>query len=164
MKRNILAALSLTVVVLAGSVLSAVASCPGSGSCSTKGASASAVGLQQATYSVSKVECKDCVNKITSALQKMDGIENSGWDAKAKAFNVAFVPTKANTKAIAAAITGAGYPAKLVTVGDYSGELCTPEMCKAMGQSCSAHGSQCNSKTMKSSTHKAKTTSGNSSL
>ena len=144
MKRNILATLSLTVVVLAGSVLSAVASCPGSSSCSTK--------------------CKDCVTKITSALQKMDGIQNSGWDAKAKAFNVAFVPTKANTKAIAATITGAGYPAKLVTVGDYSGELCTPEMCKAMGQSCGVNDAKCNSKTMKSSAHKAKTTSGNSSL
>lgn len=164
MKRNILAALSLAVVVLAGSVLSAVA-CPGGGSCSAKGASASAAGLQQATYAVSKVECKDCVNKITTTLQKMDGVQSTSWDAKAKAMNVAFVPTKANTKAIAAAITGAGFPAKFVTVADYKGgEMCTPEMCKAMGNACSAHGSQCTGKAMKSSGKKAKASSGTGSM
>ncbi len=163
MKRNILAALSLAVVVLAGSVLSAAA-CPGGGSCAGKSASAAAAGMQQATYTVSKVECKDCVTKITSALQKVDGVSNSAWDSKAKAMNVAFVPGKADTKAIAAAINGAGFPAKLVTVGEYKGgELCTPEMCKAMGNACSAHGSMCTGKAMKSSGKKAKA-SGSSSM
>lgn len=166
MKRNILAALSLAVVMLAGSVLSAAAGCPGGGgSCGAKGASASAASLQQATYAVSKVECKDCVAKITSALQKMDGIQTSGWDSKAKAMNVAFVPGKANTQAIAAAITGAGFPAKLVTVGNYSGQLCTPEMCAAMGQAaCATHGGQCSAGAHKASSKKVKTSAGNSSM
>ncbi len=162
MKKNILAAVSLAVVMIAGSALSAAA-CGAKASCSSKGASASAaMTTQQATYAVSKVECKDCVTKITSALQKMDGVTTSGWDAKAKAMNVAFVPGKADTKTIAAAITGAGFPAKLVTVGDYSGALCTPEMCKAMGAaSCAAHGSQCTGATKASK--KAKTSSAGTS-
>jgi copper chaperone CopZ len=67
----------------------------------------------KATLKLSGLDCASCSEKITSALNKLVGVQASAVDYAAGEAYVAFDASKTSTSALVAAIIGLGYSATL---------------------------------------------------
>ncbi|WCL52894.1 heavy-metal-associated domain-containing protein [Gimibacter soli] len=63
------------------------------------------------TFSIEKMTCAMCPITVRKAMEKVDGVLSVETDYESKTATVVFDPSKADTDAIAAASTNAGYPA-----------------------------------------------------
>jgi len=65
------------------------------------------------TFTIEKMTCAMCPITVLKAMEKVAGVLSVETDYDSKTATVVFDPSKANTDAIAAASTNAGYPAKV---------------------------------------------------
>ena len=68
--------------------------------------------MNNATYTISGMSCGHCLNRVNTALSKVDGI--TGQQVQIGSARVEFDPSKTSADQIAQAISKAGYPADLV--------------------------------------------------
>ncbi|WP_417461180.1 heavy-metal-associated domain-containing protein [Kordiimonas sp.] len=66
-----------------------------------------------ASFTIEKMTCAMCPITVRKAMEKVDGVLSVDTDYESKTATVVFDPSKADTDAIAAASTNAGYPATL---------------------------------------------------
>jgi copper chaperone CopZ len=135
--RKIFLGLGLAAVVL-GTTAAISLSC---GSNATSGAScggatAAVMTPMQASFAVDKVTCNGCVKKINKAIKTIDGVQKYTVDRTNAAVYVAYVPAKTTPEAICAAITTAGYPARLIAINEYAGGKLCPPGCAVNQGSC----------------------------
>jgi P-type Cu+ transporter len=67
--------------------------------------------LQTIRFPVSGMTCGSCVNRITRALRRLDGVDRVRVDLGNELVTVRRDPARANDAALAAAIAAAGYTA-----------------------------------------------------
>lgn len=65
--------------------------------------------LETTSLVVTGMKCGGCENNVTTKLKTLDGIKSATASSKDKAVNVEFDNDKIDLKAIAKAITAAGY-------------------------------------------------------
>jgi copper chaperone len=68
--------------------------------------------MKNATYTITGMSCGHCLNRVNSALTKVDGI--AGQQVQIGSARVDFDPEKVTEQQIAEAIANAGYHADLV--------------------------------------------------
>lgn len=68
--------------------------------------------MKNATYTITGMSCGHCLNRVNSALTKVDGI--AGQQVQIGSARVDFDPEKVTEQQIAEAISNAGYHADLV--------------------------------------------------
>lgn len=67
---------------------------------------------QTATFAIENMTCALCPVTVKKAMEGVSGVRSVRVDFEAKSATVVFDPSKATVAAIAAASTGAGYPAR----------------------------------------------------
>ena len=70
--------------------------------------------MKNATYTIAGMSCGHCLNRVNSALTKVEGI--AGQQVQIGSARVDFDPEKVTEQQIAEAISNAGYHADLVTL------------------------------------------------
>lgn len=68
--------------------------------------------MKNATYTITGMSCGHCLNRVNSALAKVDGI--AGQQVQIGSARIEFDPEKVTEMQIAEAITNSGYHADLV--------------------------------------------------
>lgn len=63
--------------------------------------------------SVEGMTCGHCVMRVTNALKAVKGVKDAKVELEAKKATVTFDPSKADEKALVAAVVEAGYQAKV---------------------------------------------------
>ncbi len=66
---------------------------------------------QTVTFTIEKMTCATCPITVRKAMEKVAGVLSVETDYESRTATVVFDPSKADTDAIAAASTNAGYPA-----------------------------------------------------
>jgi Cu+-exporting ATPase len=66
-------------------------------------------------FPVSGMTCASCVNRITSAVRKLDGVTRVAVDLRRETATVSREPALVSNAALAAAVADAGYEADLVS-------------------------------------------------
>jgi mercuric ion binding protein len=69
---------------------------------------------QTATFSISNMTCPTCPITVKAAMRKVPGVQSVDVSLRQKIAVVVFDPARVKPAAIAAASTGAGFPATLV--------------------------------------------------
>lgn len=64
-------------------------------------------------FPIEGMTCLSCVNRITRALRRLDGVEQIRIDLRAETGTVRRDPLRASDQAVTAAIAAAGYEADL---------------------------------------------------
>ncbi len=68
---------------------------------------------QTVTLDIEGMMCKHCAAHVGDALKSCKGVRKYAVDLDAKSASVTFVPATVSADQIAAAVTAAGYPAKV---------------------------------------------------
>ena len=71
--------------------------------------------MKQLQLAIDQMHCNACVNRVTTALQNQRGV--TVGEVKVGQATVAFDEQSTNPRAIAQAVTEAGYPARVAKVG-----------------------------------------------
>jgi copper chaperone CopZ len=69
------------------------------------------------TLAVPSITCGSCEGRITRALEGRAGVRGVQVDLRARVVRVAYDPALADPKALAEAVTAAGYPARYLAPG-----------------------------------------------
>lgn len=72
---------------------------------------------EQATFAIENMTCALCPVTVRKAMEGVAGVKSVAVDFDAKTATVVFDPSQAAIADIAAASTGAGYPARLARQG-----------------------------------------------
>lgn len=73
--------------------------------------------MQDTTLQVSGMTCKNCVNRVTRALEQTEGVQNVEVDQRAGLARIRHAPELLAAQ-LAARVTAAGYPARPYGEGD----------------------------------------------
>ena len=65
------------------------------------------------TLDVAGMTCDSCVKHVQDALKKVEGVKSASVDIKGKSASVVFLDEKTSPDKLAAAVTEAGYEAKV---------------------------------------------------
>ena len=71
--------------------------------------------IEAIRFPVSGMTCGSCVNRITSAVRKLDGVTRVTVDLRRETATVSREPALVSNAALAAAVADAGYEADLVS-------------------------------------------------
>lgn len=72
-----------------------------------------APGLETVRFPVAGMTCTSCVNRITRAIRKLDGVTRVDVDLRRETATVVREPASVSDAALAAAVSEAGYEADL---------------------------------------------------
>lgn len=73
---------------------------------------------QVASYYSARITCGACSDKVVAALESQSGIGEVAVEVASQQVRVAFDPARTDPERIALALNGAGFPARLVGLGN----------------------------------------------
>lgn len=109
MKKTMIAAVAG--LALAGAGVAAAALAPQS---ATKVAVQAPAKLQTVSFAIEHMTCATCPITVRRAMERVEGVYDVTVDFEAKTATARFDPARTTIKAIAAASTNAGYPARSI--------------------------------------------------
>lgn len=111
MKRKLITSLSLLAVIGTLTAIGSVVLSPSMSGALAQHATSQTVAAETATFTVENMTCALCPVTVKKAMAGVNGVNSVTVDFEAKTATVVFDPSVTSAESIAAASTGAGYPA-----------------------------------------------------
>lgn len=111
MKRKLISTVGALAAIVTLTAIGSVVLSPSMSGARTQLATNQTVAAKTATFTVENMTCALCPVTVKKAMAGVHGVSSVTVDFEAKTATVVFDPSVASAESIAAASTGAGYPA-----------------------------------------------------